>query len=110
MTEHAINESYGAPTGTTILTRALRWLTTTNHKDIGTLYLWLSLIMFFVAGFMAMLIRVELFQPGMQILDPNHYNGKIAFSPYTYNQECENVTNNPNLHNSHKFYYHHGRA
>ena len=50
------------------------WLGTTNHKDIGTLYLWTSLLMFFIAGGMAMLIRAELFQPGMTILDPNFYN------------------------------------
>ena len=41
-----------------------RWLFTTNHKDIGTLYLTFSLIMLFVGGFMALLVRVELFEPG----------------------------------------------
>ena len=35
-----------------------RWLTTTNHKDIGTLYLVFSCIMFFIGGSFAMLIRL----------------------------------------------------
>jgi cytochrome c oxidase subunit 1 len=52
----------------------MRWLTTTNHKDIGTLYLLFSLLMFFVGGAMAMVIRAELFEPGMQIVDPNFFN------------------------------------
>lgn len=51
-----------------------RWLFTTNHKDIGTLYLWLAMVMFFVAGGMAMLIRAELFQPGARLLDPEFFN------------------------------------
>jgi cytochrome c oxidase subunit 1 len=51
-----------------------RWLFTTNHKDIGTLYLWLSCIMFLVAGFMALLIRAELFRPGARLLDPELFN------------------------------------
>ena len=52
----------------------MRWVTTTNHKDIGTLYLWFSLIMFFIGGLMALIIRTELFQPGLQIVDPQFFN------------------------------------
>ena len=42
----------------------MRWVTTTNHKDIGTMYLWFSFTMFLVGGVMALVIRAELFQPG----------------------------------------------
>jgi cytochrome c oxidase subunit 1 len=52
----------------------MRWITTTNHKDIGTLYLWFALIMFFIGGIMAMVIRAELFQPGLQFADPQFFN------------------------------------
>ena len=52
----------------------LRWVMTTNHKDIGTLYLWLSFLMFLFAGALAMLIRAELFQPGLQFLQPALFN------------------------------------
>jgi len=51
-----------------------RWLFTTNHKDIGTLYLIFSLIMFFMGGAMALVIRAELFQPGLQFVDPHFFN------------------------------------
>jgi cytochrome c oxidase subunit 1 len=59
---------HGAPSG------LMRWVTTTNHKDIGTLYLWFSFIMLLVGGAMAMVIRAELFQPGMQVVDPQFFN------------------------------------
>ena len=52
----------------------MRWVKTTNHKDIGTLYLWFSLFMFFFAGSLAMMIRAELFQPGMQLVRPEMFN------------------------------------
>jgi len=55
-----------------------RWLFSTNHKDIGTLYLWLSFVMFIVAGTMAMVIRSELFQPGLQVTNPHFYNQLIT--------------------------------
>src|SRR6056300_1464194 len=51
-----------------------RWLLTTNQKDIGSLYLWFSFIMFLTGGAMAMVIRAELFQPGLQIVDPQFFN------------------------------------
>ncbi|TQV88802.1 cytochrome c oxidase subunit I [Aliikangiella coralliicola] len=51
-----------------------RWLFTTNHKDIGSMYLWFSFIMFLVGGAMAMVIRAELYQPGLQFVDPNFFN------------------------------------
>src|SRR5690625_1585203 len=46
----------------------VNWLTTTDHKTIGYLYLITSFIFFGLAGVMALLIRAELFFPGMQIL------------------------------------------
>jgi len=52
----------------------MRWITTTNHKDIGTLYLWFAMIMFFIGGLMALVIRSELFQPGLQFVDPQFFN------------------------------------
>ena len=55
-----------------------RWLTATNHKDIGTLYLVLALLLFFVAGAMALVIRAELFQPGLQITHPHRYNELVT--------------------------------
>jgi len=55
-----------------------RWLYTTNHKDIGTMYLTLSLILFFVSGVMALLIRAELFTPGMHLMQPDYYNQMIT--------------------------------
>ncbi|HVK56621.1 MAG TPA: cytochrome c oxidase subunit I [Burkholderiales bacterium] len=54
------------------------YITTTNHKDIGNLYLWFSLAMFFVGGALAMLIRAELFQPGLQFVDPYFYNELVT--------------------------------
>jgi len=52
----------------------LRWVKTTNHKDIGTLYLWFAFAMLLIGGAMAMVIRAELFQPGLQLVEPQFFN------------------------------------
>ena len=52
----------------------MRWITTTNHKDLGTLYLLFSFLMFLVGGLMSLVIRAELWAPGLQFVDPEFFN------------------------------------
>jgi cytochrome c oxidase subunit I len=65
---HDHDHSHDHPTGWR------RWLYATNHKDIGTMYLWFSFTMFIVGGINALLLRSELFQPGLQIVQPEFFN------------------------------------
>src|SRR5437764_2482979 len=51
-----------------------RWLYATNHKDIGTMYLVFAFAMFMVGGVLAMGIRAELFEPGLQLVNPQLFN------------------------------------
>ena len=44
------------------------WLTTTDHKKIGYLYLITSFIYFLIAGVMALVIRAQLAAPGLEIV------------------------------------------
>jgi cytochrome c oxidase subunit 1 len=44
------------------------WLTSTDHKVIGNLYLLTSFIYFLLGGVMALIIRAQLFQPGMSVV------------------------------------------
>ena len=56
----------------------MRWITTTNHKDIGTLYLWFSAFMWLFGGVLAIAIRSELFQPGLQLWGPHFFNELVT--------------------------------
>jgi cytochrome c oxidase subunit 1 len=56
----------------------LRWLLTTNHKEIGTLYLSLSFLLFFIGGAMALTFRAELAQPGLQLMGADFYNQMVT--------------------------------
>jgi hypothetical protein len=51
-----------------------RTLRTTDAKQIGLMYLVTSFFFFLIGGFMALLMRAELAQPGMQFLSPEQYN------------------------------------
>ncbi|MFE1319072.1 cytochrome c oxidase subunit I [Kitasatospora phosalacinea] len=50
------------------------WLTTTDHKQIGTLYLVTSFAFFLVGGVLALAMRAELARPGTQILSNEQFN------------------------------------
>ncbi len=52
----------------------VEWLTTTDHKVIGYLYLTTAFGFFLIAGAMAMLIRGELAEPGLQLMGAEQYN------------------------------------
>jgi cytochrome c oxidase subunit I len=50
------------------------WLTTTDHKKIGIMYLVNSYFWFAVAGLLAVFIRAELAEPGTQFFGEERYN------------------------------------
>jgi cytochrome c oxidase subunit 1 len=54
--------------------KVMEWLTTTDHKKIGILYIVTAFFFFIVAGIMALFIRSELAQPGLQIVSDQTYN------------------------------------
>ncbi|ROR32779.1 cytochrome c oxidase subunit I [Inmirania thermothiophila] len=67
-----VHEHEGPPRG------IRRWLYSTNHKDIGTMYLVFALTMLFLGGASAMAIRAELMLPGLQLLEPDLYNNILT--------------------------------
>jgi cytochrome c oxidase subunit 1 len=50
------------------------WLTTTDHKKIGIMYLINSFVFFVAGGILALVVRSELAQPGLQLVSEEFYN------------------------------------
>ena len=79
-----LNEPTAAPTTTPETPKQVRrshmgrtivkWVTSTDHKTIGYLYLIQSFFFFILAGAMALVMRAELAVPGMQIVSLEQYN------------------------------------
>jgi len=56
----------------------IRWLTTVDHKDIGLLYGVFGVFAFVVGGLMVMVMRLELFDPGMTLISNTFYNSLLT--------------------------------
>ncbi|MFN3604544.1 MAG: cbb3-type cytochrome c oxidase subunit I [Leptonema sp. (in: bacteria)] len=50
------------------------WLSTTDHKKIGLMYLFTIMVYFLIGGILALLVRLELIAPGKNFFDPDTYN------------------------------------
>ena len=58
--------------------KILEWITTTDHKKIGILYLGAALFFFVIGGVEALFLRLQLAVPGATVLTPAQYNGMFT--------------------------------
>ncbi|MCW2902924.1 MAG: cytochrome c oxidase, subunit, partial [Streptosporangiaceae bacterium] len=71
-TQAAVAPAAGARTSKGRL--IVSWMTSTDHKVIGYLYLITSFMFFLIGGIMALIMRAELWKPGLQVTSNEQFN------------------------------------
>ena len=57
-----------------------RWVFSTNHKDIGTMYLVFALVAGVIGALLSIAMRAELMEPGLQIFgNPEVFNMLVSY-------------------------------
>src|SRR3954467_7518239 len=56
----------------------LSWLTTTDHKRIGIMYLFATFLFFILGGVEALIMRLQLAQPSNTLVNAETYNGLVT--------------------------------
>src|SRR5499425_3806583 len=54
------------------------WLTTTDHKLIGIMYMTTGFLSFLIGGIFALIVRMQLAQPNLSVVTPETYNQLIS--------------------------------
>ena len=72
--DHSDDDHHGLPDASYVK----RWLVTTNHKDVGILYTVTALFFLVFGGVLALLMRAQLWTPGVSFLEPMQYNQAVS--------------------------------
>jgi cytochrome c oxidase subunit I len=70
--EVVVREVRERPTGWTA------WLTTTDHKKIGLMYIYATFVFFILGGVEALLMRLQLSVPNNTLIQPRTYNALLS--------------------------------
>ena len=73
----------------------LGWFTTTDHKRIGLLYFWTTLVLFGAGGVEALLMRTQLIAPNQHVVSPSTYDELFTLHGVTMNCAAVSVDEMP---------------